>query len=198
MGEYAAHSKRMKSIICDTMISLLEEKPFTKITVQDILQRANIQRATFYRYFRDKYEVAEAINEILAQELLDHSFEGLYEGKHFSDYHQTMFNLKYQKVMEQMLHLRVENVDLSHTISRIFCERYQALFPDADRYELFLACHHFLASAFWFTDNSFTVPEIRKTVFSDAPARWLARYYQVDPEHMIEFVHQHQKNSSSG
>ena len=36
---------------------LFETTPFDDITVEDILEKAYVSRGTFYRYFRDKYEV---------------------------------------------------------------------------------------------------------------------------------------------
>ena len=44
-----------------TFIALLEEQGFASITVQDILDRALINRKTFYRYYRDKYDLAETV-----------------------------------------------------------------------------------------------------------------------------------------
>lgn len=46
-----------KKFICDTMLELIKEKDFDKITVQNILNRAQISRSTFYSYFENKYNV---------------------------------------------------------------------------------------------------------------------------------------------
>ena len=54
MKQYEVHNQRMRQNICEAMYRILLEVPFPKITVQSILQEAHIQRATFYRYFRDK------------------------------------------------------------------------------------------------------------------------------------------------
>ena len=45
----------------DSFIRLLERRNFSMITVQDILDEALINRKTFYRYYRDKYDLAEQI-----------------------------------------------------------------------------------------------------------------------------------------
>ncbi len=39
------------------MISLMAEKPYSKITVQDLCQRSDLSRQTFYNFFSDKEEV---------------------------------------------------------------------------------------------------------------------------------------------
>ena len=42
-----------KKIIKDTFWELLEEKPYNKITVQDIVDRCHVNRNTFYYHFHD-------------------------------------------------------------------------------------------------------------------------------------------------
>lgn len=63
----------------NAMIELLEEKPFEKITINDIAGHVHVNRSTVYRYFDDKYELLETIeNQLLTQmnELRD-SFDPL-------------------------------------------------------------------------------------------------------------------------
>jgi AcrR family transcriptional regulator len=43
------------------MMELLLEKPYEAVTVQDILDRANIGRSTFYAHYYDKEDVLESI-----------------------------------------------------------------------------------------------------------------------------------------
>lgn len=50
-------SELTKKRIMDTYISLLEKKPYDKITVLEIAKAANIQRSTFYLYFENSYEL---------------------------------------------------------------------------------------------------------------------------------------------
>lgn len=57
---------KTRQSIRSAFISLMNEKGFSHITVQDILDRALINRKTFYKYYRDKYDLAERIgNEFL-------------------------------------------------------------------------------------------------------------------------------------
>ena len=48
---------RTKEIIRDAFWELLEEKPYNKITVQDIVNRCQVNRNTFYYHFEDKYDL---------------------------------------------------------------------------------------------------------------------------------------------
>jgi AcrR family transcriptional regulator len=42
-------------------LELLEEKGFQSVTVQDITDRATVNRATFYAHFEDKYALFDHI-----------------------------------------------------------------------------------------------------------------------------------------
>ncbi len=48
-----------KSIIMDAFWQLLEEKPYNKITVRDIVDRCQVNRNTFYYHFHDIPELLE-------------------------------------------------------------------------------------------------------------------------------------------
>ena len=43
------------------LLSLLEKKPFDKITVTDIVETCGINRNTFYYYYSDIYDLLEEI-----------------------------------------------------------------------------------------------------------------------------------------
>ena len=46
--------------ILDAFNRLIAEKDFQKISVEMIMNEAKVSRSTFYRYFKDKYEVMNA------------------------------------------------------------------------------------------------------------------------------------------
>lgn len=50
---------RTKKIIADAFWQLLEEKPYSKITVQNLAERCEINRNTFYYHFQDIPALAE-------------------------------------------------------------------------------------------------------------------------------------------
>ena len=52
---------RTRKLIRDSLTSLLAEKSFESISVQDIAERATINRATFYAHFTDKFALLEAL-----------------------------------------------------------------------------------------------------------------------------------------
>lgn len=46
--------QRTRDVLGDALITLMHEKPFDTITVQDVLDLAEVSRSTFYTHFRDK------------------------------------------------------------------------------------------------------------------------------------------------
>jgi AcrR family transcriptional regulator len=49
--------QKTKNLLHDALGSLIREKPYDAIVVQEILDRANVGRSTFYMHFRDKDEL---------------------------------------------------------------------------------------------------------------------------------------------
>lgn len=52
---------RTRKLIRDSLVSLLAEKSFESISVQDIAERATVNRATFYAHFPDKFALLDAV-----------------------------------------------------------------------------------------------------------------------------------------
>lgn len=62
--------KRTRNLILEAFFDLLSEKKFESISVQDVTTKAQINRATFYAHFQDKYELLDySINQIFRQEI---------------------------------------------------------------------------------------------------------------------------------
>jgi AcrR family transcriptional regulator len=49
--------QRTRQLLLDSLIKLILEKGYEPITVQDILDRANVGRSTFYSHFQDKEDL---------------------------------------------------------------------------------------------------------------------------------------------
>lgn len=62
-------TKYTKKTIKDTLINLLSEKDINKITVSEICKIADINRATFYRYYLDVYDLLNHIEQDFEEEL---------------------------------------------------------------------------------------------------------------------------------
>jgi len=64
-GEVDLRVQRSLHLIRDAFIALVVEEGFDQVTVHAIAQRAQINRATFYRHYSDKYDLAEKLIDLL-------------------------------------------------------------------------------------------------------------------------------------
>jgi AcrR family transcriptional regulator len=74
MNEADPRVKRTRKLIVEAFFALLAEKRVHAISVQDIAERATVNRATFYTHFEDKYAlmdwvVRDTFREALTQRL---------------------------------------------------------------------------------------------------------------------------------
>ena len=68
--------KRTRQLLQQALIALMQEKAFQDITVQDIAERATVNRATFYAHFEDKYALLDTCMREQFQQMLAHRLSG--------------------------------------------------------------------------------------------------------------------------
>ena len=64
-------ARRTRAAISEAFIKLLNKKEISKITVREITELADINRATFYLHYTDIYQVLEEIENELASAFFD-------------------------------------------------------------------------------------------------------------------------------
>ena len=57
MNENDRRTRRTQKLIRDNFIDLMEQKPINEITIQEITDKADINRRTFYLHFTDIYDL---------------------------------------------------------------------------------------------------------------------------------------------
>src|SRR5215470_20414517 len=71
-----ARVRRTRDALGDALVELMQEKPFDTITVQDVLDRAQVGRSTFYSHYSDKDDLlmsdAEEFFELISTALSVH------------------------------------------------------------------------------------------------------------------------------
>lgn len=60
--------KRSRTLLQQALIDLIQERPYTDITVQDIVDRANVGRTTFYLHFPSKDDLFLSCHEAILRE----------------------------------------------------------------------------------------------------------------------------------
>lgn len=67
--KYDRRSERTRQALSEALIALMLEKTYDAITVQDIIDRANIGRSTFYSHYIDKDDLLTSQFERIGKEL---------------------------------------------------------------------------------------------------------------------------------
>lgn len=65
-------AERMQSLIEKTFFDCLEQADFSVVTVGQIAERAQINRSTFYRYYKDKYDLRDAVIDRVVEDYACH------------------------------------------------------------------------------------------------------------------------------
>jgi AcrR family transcriptional regulator len=63
--------KRTRQLLQQAFNELMQEKGFSAISIQDIAERATINRATFYAHFEDKYQLLDYIIQEQFQQMVE-------------------------------------------------------------------------------------------------------------------------------
>lgn len=66
-----ARTRYTKMMIRESFIQLLKEQPVSKITVTKICEMAEINRATFYKYYEDAFDLLQKLEQELLEEILN-------------------------------------------------------------------------------------------------------------------------------
>lgn len=120
---------RTDKAIRQALITLLKKKPFEKITVQDILDETPVTRSTFYKHYRDKYDVVEQMQEefLATQNALS---KELRSNPATTFLQKTL--LDNREILNILLPIHTDNIDLRQHIATYLEEYYleQSQNPD--------------------------------------------------------------------
>ena len=64
-----ARVRYTKMVIQESFVSALKEKPLNKITVKELCEKAEINRATFYKYYEDVYDLLHQMETTLLDDM---------------------------------------------------------------------------------------------------------------------------------
>ncbi len=161
--------RKSRKAIFDAFTALLRVKRYEQITVQDIIDAADISRSTFYAHFETKDMLLKA----MCSDIFDHIFAG-----DLCDYHEHGPQLQ-ARLAHILWHLQEQR---SHVLGILSCEGGE-LFMVYFRERLGTLFSMYLA------DFPRTVPEdflLNHLVGSLCEAvRWWARRGMTDPPEMV-------------
>jgi len=114
-------SQFTKEAIIQTFIEMLNDRPFEKITVTDLIEKCGISRNTFYYYFQDIYDLLGQMFISEEKRLLESEDRGA-ETLKDSFLNATQFLRENKKAVYHIYH-SVDHVRLEQFISKIIQNR---------------------------------------------------------------------------
>ena len=68
-------SNDKKQRLLDTAFSLFSDKGIKNTSIQEIVDKANVAKGTFYLYFKDKYELQDILITTKSEKLFNDAFD---------------------------------------------------------------------------------------------------------------------------
>lgn len=75
-----ARVRYTKMIIKNSFVKLLAKRPLPKVTVKEICELSEINRATFYKYYCDPYDLLEKLENEFLKELENNVSQSTHNG----------------------------------------------------------------------------------------------------------------------
>ena len=168
MGNHEGYS--VKREIKDAVMELMAEKLYMDITVTDIITRAGVARASFYRNFNSINDVIDAISDELSEEMLEDISPILlrYDERTWREF---LFNHFYRiaRRQKQMKKIRFENISVIFTRTEDRVQQSASLFSGDTIQDKYLAVG-------------------KMGLINSVTKKWVDTGMQETPEEMIDFL----------
>lgn len=98
-------AQRTLAAFSSTLFDLIAEKAFEEVNVNELCERSNYPRATFYNYFDDKFDLLNYCFYLLAKEIQLDKFESIQAEDLLLTYFERGYDLfeKHQKFLTRIL-----------------------------------------------------------------------------------------------
>lgn len=171
-----ARVKYTRMIIRKTFLELLKEKPISRITVKEICECSEINRATFYKHYQDPFDLLGKLED----EILEH-IQTVLSQRTYTDISALYIDmLNMLKENEELYRILTSDHGDHSLYNRMFENCYQQVFPLIGRkfpnldhlrrnllyYYISQGCSG--AVSYWFTNGMRESPEEIAEFISDA------------------------------
>lgn len=174
--------KKTRQAVYDAFTGLLEEKSYSNITVQEIIDEADIGRSTFYSHFETKDELLKA----LCTEIFDHVFAEDLTKEHTHDFSSGKKDIK-GEITHILYHLKDSSRYLKRILScesgEIFMNYFKEYLEDVFRGELekresdipkdymlnHMVCDFAETVRWWMKHDEYSPEEISRFFFCTTP-----------------------------
>jgi AcrR family transcriptional regulator len=155
--------QRTRQLLLDALRTLVLEKGYEAMTVQDVIDRANVGRSTFYAHFQDKEDLLLSGVETLWAELEQHLRNALPEEETVWKLSLSMFlhAQNQRSLYKALVGKQGGNVALKHIQKQLYLVIYGHLKQEMSRknttFPPEILAHHlvnsFVALLTWWLDN---------------------------------------------
>lgn len=163
-----------KQALANSLKEIMEEKPLSKITVKDIVEKCDMNRKSFYYHFKDKYDL---VNWIYYTEFITNIQEFDIESE-FSMIEKTCdFLYKNKSFYRNALQIRGQNSFYDYfgeVLSPIIAMEFEDIFEDGDNKEFYI---------------NFITDAIRTSI-----TRWMLEGAELPPKDFANLI----KNAATG
>lgn len=174
--------KKTRQAMFDAFTGLLERKSYSNITVQEIIDEADVGRSTFYAHFGTKDELLRA----LCAEIFEHVFSAELEKERTHDFSRNCGVVE-AEITHVLYHLRdsrryirgILSSESGELFMRFFKEHLARLFGDAltgqpedvprDYLRNHLVCDFAEAVRWWMRNDAYSPEEISRFFLATAP-----------------------------
>ncbi len=174
--------RKTRRAIFDAFAALLETRSYSNITVQNIIDAADISRSTFYSHFETKDELLKA----LCTEIFEHVFSENLSKEASHDFSGAERDLK-EEITHMLYHLKESSRYISRILScesgELFMSYFKEYLEKAFRDELekvktdvpreyllnHLVCDFAETVRWWMKNEEYTPEEISRFFFSTTP-----------------------------
>ncbi|PGL71308.1 TetR/AcrR family transcriptional regulator C-terminal domain-containing protein [Bacillus sp. AFS055030] len=187
---------RTRQLLQDALITLLSDKEFEAISVQDITKKANVNRATFYSHYEDKYQM---VRQIVREKLVD--LDKAMKNVDFSMYDQNPHSLD-EMTLQSYFHL-FDHIEKNSYFYKVLLKRQG---PNIFRRKLYEVLSTTFETGFAFIQpkkNKYLVPEdLLVSYVSGATLSvisfWVENDMPYTKKHMAEYLLKISRNGILG
>ena len=147
----------MMCYISQALLLLMQEMPYSKISVSDVTAKAGVNRSTYYRHFYTKEDIIRFYFKEIMQEYLD-KFSSL-ASTDSRLYYLTMFDVFYSHRIEL---LTIHKEQLSYILIDVLNEYFKIF--DMEEHRQFTTAYHiggiYNCMLLWFSHDMRETPQI--------------------------------------
>lgn len=165
-----SESYSVRREIMEAVKRLMSEKSYMEISVTDIIKKANVARASFYRNFDSISDVLDAIVDEASTEIIEEVFPILYSQDE-RKWREFLFNhfYRFMKRQREMPDIRLENLSVIFNRMDNQIQKKSAQFPSDTIHD------------------KYTAPA-KIALINNVTERWMNSGSKETPEEMINYI----------